>query len=961
MALVSVASLFAPVFGRRVFNARTCRLTLASAALVVAFAGPAEAQTWTGATSNDWTVGSNWSAGTAPAGGAVSIGPAGIVVLGIQGGATGTAGSVTIDANSANPTSSLTVQNGATLTSTGTAAIRNGATVTVTGAGSQWTANGAISLSGATGFPESLNIENGGTVVTTSSLTVNGANAAATVSGTGSRLQTGNLFVGDTASGSLTIQNGGTVMSLGSFRIGGGSGTGTVTVTGAGSQWTATGLALSVGGTGRGILNVENGATVTASGGVSLGNAGGVGTLNVSNATIASQSLNVGAGSQVNFDNATYRATRSSGVWIGTGPGTLNIAAGGLTLDSVGFTVSALRELSGAGALTKTGTGIVNLTTSNSYTGRTVIDQGTLALRANGSIAASSGVTANGTFDISPLTAAGTDIQSLSGSGVVTMGAKNLTITNASDTFAGTFNGTGVLSVAGGKEILSGDNSAFGGSTLVQGGTLAVNGILAGTMNVQAAGRLQGIGTVGDTINAGIIAPGNSIGTLTVAGNYTGTGGTLQIESVLGGDASPTDLLRVQGNTSGTTSLRVINVGGGGAQTVDGIEVVDVAGTSAGNFALAGDYVLHGAQAVIGGAYAYTLQKNGINTPNDGDWYLRSALINPPPTAPAGPLYAATVPMYEVYSQVLLGLNGLPTLQQRVGNRYWDGAAHSDSDSQSASGIWARVEGRHSEYDADHSTTGSSYDADEFKLQSGLDGLMVDNAFGRLVGGVNFQYGTSSADVRSFYGDGHIHAEGYGFGGTLTWYDRSGFYVDGQARATWFNNDLRSDLVGALQDGNGAFGYAFSLEAGQRVPMSAAWALIPQAQLTYSNVNFDSFTDPFGARVSSNDGDSLDGRLGLALENGTAWRDASGAISRSSLYGIANLYYEFLNGTGATVSGTDISTEGERLWGGLGVGGTYSWADDKYSVYGEVLANTSLESFGDSNDYSATGGIRMKW
>lgn len=118
---------------------------------------------------------------------------------------------------------------------------------------------------------------------------------------------------------------------------------------------------------------------------------------------------------------------------------------------------------------------------------------------------------------------------------------------------------------------------------------------------------------------------------------------------------------------------------------------------------------------------------------------------------------------------------------------------------------------------------------------------------------------------------------------------------------------------------------------------------------------------PFSSHVSSDDGDSLNGRLGLALENRNAWRDASGSKSRSSLYGIANLYYEFLNGTGANVSGTSVRTKGDRLWGGLGAGGTYSWADEKFSVYGEVLANASLESFGDSNSYSATGGFRVKW
>jgi hypothetical protein len=39
-------------------------------------------------------------------------------------------------------------------------------------------------------------------------------------------------------------------------------------------------------------------------------------------------------------------------------------------------------------------------------------------------------VVADGTFNISALLGAGTSIQSLAGSGVVTLGTKNLTITN---------------------------------------------------------------------------------------------------------------------------------------------------------------------------------------------------------------------------------------------------------------------------------------------------------------------------------------------------------------------------------------------------------------------------------------------------------------------------------------------------------------------------------------------------
>lgn len=41
--------------------------------------------------------------------------------------------------------------------------------------------------------------------------------------------------------------------------------------------------------------------------------------------------------------------------------------------------------------------------------------------------------------------------------------------------------------------------------------------------------------------------------------------------------------------------------------------------------------------------------------------------------------------------------------------------------------------------------------------------------------------------------------------------------------------------------------YAFGLELGQRFALSDSWSLTPQAQLTCSRVDADSFVDPFGA------------------------------------------------------------------------------------------------------------------
>ena len=471
---------------------------------------------------------------------------------------------------------------------------------------------------------------------------------------------TRSIFVGQNGtSANLRIQNGSTLTSTGTiFNIGStGGSAGTVTVTGAGSQWILSGPTLAVGNSGTGTLNIENGARVTANGGVAVGRLPtSSGTLNINGGgTLETSFLRGGTGAaQVNFDNGVLKATANNATFISGFSGTnLSILAGGLTIDTGAFTVGtdAASAFTGIGGLTKIGAGTLNLAANNTYAGQTVIQAGTLALTGAGAISNSSRVVADGTFDVSGIAAAGTNIQSLAGSGAAALGAKNLTITNANDLFSGIISGTGGLTVSGGIQTLSGVNTYTGGTT-VNGGTLAVNGSVCGAMNVLAGGTLQGTGTVCDTSNAGIVAPGNSIGTLTVAGNYVGNGGTLEIESVLGGDNSATDRLVVTGDTSGSTNVRVINVGGTGAQTVEGIKVVDVGGASNGAFSLLGDYVIQGQQAVVGGAYAYTLQQNGVSTPADGDWYLRSSLVNPPASAPASAWTA--VPDWESWNSACL-------------------------------------------------------------------------------------------------------------------------------------------------------------------------------------------------------------------------------------------------------------------------------------------------------------------
>ncbi|MBB3571829.1 autotransporter outer membrane beta-barrel domain-containing protein [Rhizobium sp. BK491] len=667
-----------------------------------------------------------------------------------------------------------------------------------------------------------------------------------------------------------------------------------------------------------------------------------------------------GAAGRVTVDNSHGQVTASGMQFITDGyviqggaidliGSTATIRVGDGTSASAGITATIASELAGTSQLVKTDLGTLVLTGANSYTGGTAIEAGTLQLGNGGTTGSLVGdVIDNGTLAFDR-----TD--------------KYI--------FNGVISGSGAIrQIGSGLTRLTGDSSAFSGTTSIEAGTLSVNGSLCGDINVLAGGRLQGTGTVCDTNNfaGGTVAPGNSIGTLTVAGNYTGNGGTLEIESQLGGDNSPTDRLIVTGNTSGTTTVKVINVGGAGAQTVEGIRILEVGGASNGVFNLAGDYLFQGQQAVIGGAYAYRLYKGGVSTPSDGDWYLRSTYTLPvAPTDPVSapqPLYAPGVPLYEAYAGVLQSFNELGTLQQRIGNRTWgngeampQGTDMLDQTPTGGKAIWARIEAAHGKFEPETSTAGADYNATTWKFEAGLDGLFYDSEAGALIGGATVHYGTISSNVSSIFGTGSIDASGYGLGASLTWYGNSGFYADAQAQATWYDTDLSSATLGRmLTDGNSGFGYALSIETGQKIELRDNWSLTPQAQLSYSSVRFNDFTDPYGARVSLDDGQSLTGRIGLSADYENEWKNAAGQVNRSHVYGIANLYYDFLDGAQVDVSGTSLVSKNQPLWGGVGLGGSLS-VGDRTTVYGEAFARTSLADFGDSNSAGAKVGFKVSW
>ena len=163
-------------------------------------------------------------------------------------------------------------------------------------------------------------------------------------------------------------------------------------------------------------------------------------------------------------------------------------------------------------------------------------------------------------------------------------GTINFNHTSADYVFAPAISGDGAVNVLAGSTTLTGANS-YSGATNVEGGTLRAGALNAFSPNsaVMVAGGgtldLNGFSqTVSGLANAGLVnmGTGTAPGTVLTTTSYTGTGGTMAINTLLGGDGSPSDRLVISGGAaSGNTILHVTNVGGAGAETTgNGIPVV---------------------------------------------------------------------------------------------------------------------------------------------------------------------------------------------------------------------------------------------------------------------------------------------------------------------------------------------------------------------------------------------------
>ncbi|HEY4250010.1 MAG TPA: autotransporter outer membrane beta-barrel domain-containing protein [Roseomonas sp.] len=624
------------------------------------------------------------------------------------------------------------------------------------------------------------------------------------------------------------------------------------------------------------------------------------------------------------------------------------INAPGGTIDTNGFTTTIAQGITGPGGLAVTGAGSLILTGANTYAGGTSIAAATtVSIGAGGTGGSLQGnVLNNGTLVFNR---AGTL------------------------TFGGVISGTGAVRQDGpGVTVLAGANT-YAGPTAVNAGVLqaGIAGAFsaASSHSVAAGAELDLAGfdqTVASLTNAGLVslrgAPGT---TLTVTGPYVGQGGVIGLNTVLGGDNSVSDRLVIRGGTAtGDSILRITNIGGQGAQTVQGIRVVE---TQNGGTTAAGAFRLD--TRVAAGAFEYQLFRGGSSSADD--WYLRSFLLpsegggGGDPTSPPIPLYRPEAALYAPIPAIArqMGLATLGTLHERVGDE--ENIRDLTSTSPYANGAWARAFGERSR-NRWSGTVDPRATGDLVGLQAGFDIIRTNPYAGghRDHAGVYVAYTNYNAPVTSGFAlgvqnlrVGRLLMEGPSVGAYWTHFGPSGWYVDAVFQTSWYDITARSDYGTGLS--TNATGYTASLEAGYPIHFGAGnrWQVEPQAQIIYQSVSVDRSRDAFSS-VDWDEGGAWTGRIGARLQY--TGRDTQGTLWQP--YAKLNLWHAF-SGTDRASFGSGAPIENRfgdtALEAGAGITARvnantsfYAHADYRWSVDGGRSRQSATQG---------SVGIRINW
>ncbi|HFZ0148667.1 TPA: autotransporter outer membrane beta-barrel domain-containing protein [Klebsiella aerogenes] len=653
----------------------------------------------------------------------------------------------------------------------------------------------------------------------------------------------------------------------------------------------------------------ENGINVVDSAKADIINSGllGGGGTAVMFASSKHNSLVLNTGSSLIGDVISTGSTGNTLSLVGSGTEDSNFVGlndgdgfASVKMNGENWTLTGNLDIIGSGNSLQVNSGQLTLAGAVANSGNTLVAEAATLQLGNGQKTATltGSMTNNGTV-IFNQGSDSTFATSIIGSGnVEKVDANTLTLTGTNSYTGNTLLKSGTtlvaegatLGVVGSDATLTIDNGAQFASAgevnnnidILSGGILAAWNAVEGNATL----RTSGVDTInGNVTNSGTLllsAADNSVGNnFTINGDYTGSAGSqIVMNSTLGEDSSPTDHLSITGSSYGQSGVSIANIGGLGAQTVNGMEIVSVSGSSEAQLTLS--------KPVVAGAYEYGLYQH-----DNGNWYLESKAT--PSDDPSddtddgdsgsdsgtdggsgtdgdsdngsntdnGGQSASEVMAPEVGAYLGNYLAAQSMFLHKRDDR--DQLTFRNEDNLNT---WMYVKGRYHENDAGGDKV--SYDTTTTVLQVGSDFMSKPMDKGILRAGGMFGAGQAKTDSDAKHNvrDAQGKVDGFNVGLYATWQEdpklRLGSYIDTWASYSWYNNTVTSNRNNEKYDSKG---FAASVEVGHAwvIPSDNArtWKIEPQAQMIYSYLDQENHTDPDGVRVTTVDNNSLFGRLGV--------------------------------------------------------------------------------------------------
>ena len=283
--------------------------------------------------------------------------------------------------------------------------------------------------------------------------------------------------------------------------------------------------------------------------------------------------------------------------------------------------------------------------------------------------------------------------------------------------------------------------------------------------------------------------------------------------------------------------------------------------------------------------------------------------------------------LFEVFPAALTQLAQISSIQQRM----------------TANGgkvnIWGQAETKHTESKPTNATLNTNFNTRQAHARFGI-GLPVTQ---ELLIGANVAIGRAEAEVNipASTSKGNVQTNAVSTGLSALW--RYGNLFSGtQVQYTHFYNKL---LVGneTLAHRNKAHAIGTTQEIGYRFDFGSV-AFMPQAQVTWSRVDFDNFETSKNQRVSLIDGEILIGRIGIM---------ATGAHFHAK----ADLRMPIDGETSAKVTDLTLISKSEEIVADIGFGFSYPLKENGVILIGDIETSQGNEI----EAYQASLGLRFNF